>query len=540
MARKNAPRPARGTRDLLPADARRRRYVLDVLEDVFRSFGFEPLVTPAIENASTLLGKYGPDAERLIYRAGLGGKDDLGLRYDLTVPLARVVASEGDLPTPFRRYQIAPVWRGERPQRGRYREFVQADVDIVGTESVLADAEIIEVVVRALERLGLGASRTKINNRKLLNGIGRYAGVAEPLLPGLYRAIDKLDKIGLEGVRRELLAVGLPGDLLNRQRQAVGRWLEGKADRERLDADLRLAIPEGAPAGVGTRALPAFLDALAAFPQRADDPRVPDAETRSSARAAAMGASIAALRAETPDAELIDENTTARLLELLQLRGEPRALLAELESRLDDAEASRGITELRTVVDALDAAGVGAERYEVDFAMVRGLEYYTGTIFETVVEDPPIGSITGGGRYDELIGLFGRPSPACGTSLGVDRLVDVMEAAGLFPAELDAPTPQVLVSQFDEESRMDAVALASELRRAGLRCELVYEPGGLGGQIRFALQRGIPVMVIAGPDEIAAGEVTVKDLAAERQERVPRAALAEAVRAALEGDESAA
>lgn len=533
MARKSAPRPARGTRDLLPADARKRRYVVDVIEEVFRSFGFEPLVTPAVESASTLLGKYGPDAERLIYRAGLAGKDDLGLRYDLTVPLARVVASEPSLPKPFRRYQIAPVWRGERPQRGRYREFVQADIDIVGTSSVLADAEIIAVIATALERLGLAKSRSKINNRKLLNGIGRYAGVPEPLLPGLYRAIDKLDKIGLEGVRQELRAVGLPGDLLNRERQAVGRWLEGKADRERLDADLRLAIPEDVPAGVLASGLPAFLDALEDYPNGEAD-----RETAAEARREAMRRSIDALRAAYPDEALVSEEATERLLDLLQLRGEPRALLDELEARLDDEEASQGIDELRTVIDALDAAGIGAGRYEIDFAMVRGLAYYTGTIFETVVDEPPIGSITGGGRYDNLVGLFGSPQPAAGTSLGVDRLVVVMEEAGLFPPEVEAPTAQVLVALFDESTRMASVGLASRLREAGIRCELVYEPSGLGKQIRYALQRGIPLLVIAGPDEIEAGEVTLKDLAAESQERLPEAELVAALKRRLEADPS--
>lgn len=520
------PRLPRGMRDLLPEQARRRRLVVETLVETFERFGFEPLETPAVELASTLKGKYGPDAERLIYRAGLGAEDDLGLRYDLTVPLARAVAAYDALPRPFRRYQVAPVWRGERPQRGRYREFVQADVDIVGSSSLLADAEIIAVVVRALEALGLPATRTLVNNRKLVDAIGRYAGVAPALRPGLYRSIDKLDRIGLEGVRRELRAVGLPGELTNRMRQAVGRWLRGQADRARLAADLGAALgaddPDGARAGVE-----AFLDALTgAAPGPADAAR--DAAVED----AAVTAGTDALRRAFPAGRLIADDQTERLIDLLRIEGESDEVLATIARRLGDA-AGPGVDEIRAVLDALDAAGLDAARYAVDFRMVRGLEYYTGTIFETVVPEPPIGSITGGGRYDGLIRLFGPDLPAVGTSLGVDRLVDVLEALDRFPSSLAGATAEVLVARFGEGEARAAIAAAASLRAAGIRTELFLDEAPLGDQIRYALRRGMRAVVIAGPDEVAAGAVAVRNLEAGAQATVPEAELVAAVRAAL-------
>ncbi|MCB9175701.1 MAG: histidine--tRNA ligase [Caldilineae bacterium] len=524
-----APGTARGMRDLLPADMRRQLYVCGVLTEVFEAFGFEPLSTPAIERAETLLGKYGPDAERLIYRASLGREQSLALRYDHTVSTARVAATYDALPRPFKRYQIGPVWRGERPQRGRFREFTQADVDIIGEASVLADAEIVAIVITALDRLGFPASLTKLNNRKLLNGIGRFAGVPDGQLAGLYRAIDKLDKIGMDGVRRELRSVGLPGDLLNRERQAVDRWLRGTADRARLREDLGLAQDAaGAPIGANP-GIEAFLDALADFPEGAGT--TPALLERASA--VALDASIAVLRQLAPRDDLVPDGVTERLLELLQLSGAPRPLLDALGARLDDPGAREGIAELVRVMDALDAAGIDPERYAVDFAMVRGLDYYTGTIFETLVEEPPIGSITGGGRYDTLIGLFGTDLPAVGSSFGIDRLVDVMDTLDLFPASLAQPTTRVLVALFDDATAMASVEAASRLRRAGIPTELAFRAEGIGEQIRTALKREIPVLVILGPDEIAAGQATLRDLRRRVQRSVPLDDLVEVTQAIL-------
>lgn len=533
MASVTSPRLPRGMRDLLPADARRRQYVIDVLRSTFERFGFEPLETPALERLDTLTDKYGPEADRLIFRAGLGEDLDLGLRYDLTVPLARVCGMYDELPRPFRRYQIASLWRGERPQRGRYREFVQADIDIVGSTSLHADAEIILLIIDVLGQLGFGDNLTKINNRKLLQGIGRFAGVGDALLPGLFRAIDKLDKIGPEGVRLELRGVGLPGDLLNRQRQAIDRWLGAKADIERLGSDLAQALGDADSSGIAERAIPAFLDALAAEPQ--------DPLAASDARQRVMGTSLSALRREVPGGMLIADEVTERLLDLIGVGRvgaeggtDSSAVLDELETALEDDGSRAGITELRAVLTALEASDLPAERYTIDLAMVRGLDYYTGTIFETIITDPSIGSITGGGRYDRLLGLFGRDAPAVGTSLGVDRLVDAMQAKELFPAGIDSPSAEVLVARFGAEVANAGFALAADLRRDGVSTELYLDEDGIGDQIRYALKRGMRAVLIAGPDEIRDGTVSVRDLRAATQSAVPRGDVTAALRDLLQ------
>ncbi len=499
----------RGMRDLLPEAARRRQAVIRTLVQICERYGFEPLETPALELVDTLLGKYGPEAERLIYRAGLGEEKDLALRYDLSVPLARVSASYADLPRPFRRYQVAPVWRGERPQRGRYREFVQADLDIVGSSSSLADAEIITVVVRALEALGFPETLTKLNHRQLLAGIGRYVGVPEPQHPALLRAMDKLDRLGKEGLRLELAAVGLPTDLVTRQRQAVSRWLGGQADRERLARDLTAGLPADAPAE-GRAALQRFLDRLCAHPPEVDETA---AEVTSNQL---MAAAIADWRRVWPG-EVLPEDAIDRLLDLLELSGTNEDRLAALGHLLHDPASRQGLAELTDVLGHLAAVGLSESRLTVDVAMVRGLDYYTGTIFETVVTHPPIGSITGGGRYDGLVRLFGRDLPAVGTSFGVDRLVDVLTELGIEPLGADRPPADVLVARFDAATTAATLRLAEQWREAGVRAESYLELDPLGDQIRYALRRRIPFVALLGPDELAAGTVTVRDLARQKQ-----------------------
>lgn len=527
MSKPGAPALARGMRDLLPLEARRRQKVTDTLGDLFERHGYEPLETPALELEATLMGKYGPDAERLIFRAGLSGESGYALRYDLSVPLARACAMHGAIPKPFRRYQIAPVWRGERPQRGRYREFIQADFDLVGATGVLADAEIIQIVVLALQALGLPRSLTKINDRRVLNGIGRFAGMPAAMLPGLYRAIDKLDKIGFAGVRQELLAVGLSGDLLNRQRQAVDRWLSGKADRTTLEADLTKADDEGMGEAVRAQGIAAFLDALTDYPQNAAAGTAP-----AEARQVAIEASLVRLRNGVAADRIIPLSAVDRLLDLLALQDRPLPLLDALDRRLDDAEAAAGTADLRRILAILDAVGIGEDRCEIDFAMVRGLAYYNGSIFETVVPEPPIGSISGGGRYDGLIGLFGRDMPAVGSSLGVDRLVDVMVELNLFDDAALAP-PTAFVTLFGANDAPAAAGLAASLRSAGLRTILATEPGlSLGQQLRSADQLGCRWALIVGPDERDAGEVTVKDLDRGEQNRLPAGAAVDWLRQA--------
>jgi len=420
------PRLPRGMRDILPQKMLQRRYVMRVIENVFERFGFEPLQTPALELAQTLLGKYGPDAEKLIYDARhREGKEDLALRYDLSVPLSRVVAMNPELTKPFKRYQIAPVWRAERPQKGRYREFYQCDADIVGATSMLADAEIIAMIFAILSELGFKEFATKLNNRQVLTALGEYSGVPTELLGGLYRAIDKLEKIGRDGVRAEMVKNQIPA--------------------------------------------PAVEKILALLDLPTDD--------------------LAAWR-ET-------------------LRAYPRGIA--------------GIDELEQLTQYTRALGVNPARLQVDLTMVRGLEYYTGPIFETVVTEPKIGSLTGGGRYDGLIGLFSKTAlPATGTTIGIERIIDVMDELRMFPPNLGKTVTQVLVTVFDATQRAASIALGMELRAAGINTEVWYDAEGLGKQLKYAAAKAIPFALIAGPDENAAAVITLRDLNSGAQSQIAR------------------
>ena len=417
-------------RDILPDRMGVRQYAIGVLRETFERFGFQPLETPAMEYAETLTGKYGEEADRLLYQFEDRGGRRVGLRYDLTVPLCRVVASYPELPRPFKRYQIAPVWRAEKPQKGRYREFWQCDVDTVGSASMLADAELLGVATSALRRLGFASFRIKLNNRKLLVALAEYAGVPPAQAGGVYRAIDKREKVGVEAVEKELLEEGLP---------------------------------------------------------------------------------LAAAR---------------RLLELVQLRSDNATdLLAEVRRQLADYPLGvEGTNELEEVMRYAEALGVTAEECQIDLGMVRGLEYYTGPILEAVVERPRIGSLIGGGRYDRLVGLMGGGDvPATGLSFGLERLIDVLEELEMAPPEVRQRTAQVLVTVFGPETVAESLRLAQELRSAGLRTEVYLGTDRLGAQLRYASRRGIPFAVILGPDEMAQGEVTMKAMTGEGQERVPRA-----------------
>ncbi len=433
MANKVRAAVPRGMRDILPEQMIRRQYVIDVIRNVFEEFGFEPLSTPAIELSETLMGKYGPDAERLIYSTTYGdGKDKLALRYDLSVPLSRVVAMYPELPKPFKRYQIAPVWRAERPQKGRYREFYQCDADTVGSTSMLADAETLNIIYEILTRLGFKKFVMNINDRKILTGIGQFSGVPDELLGGLYRSIDKLDKIGLEGVRSELQRNNIPDDVID------------------------------------------------------------------------------------------------KLLGLLQIEGGNEAVLISLRDKLGNyPSALEGITELEEVVRYLKDLAIPEAFYKVKFAMVRGLEYYTGPIYETTIEEPKMPSITGGGRYDELIGLFlDRSYPAAGTTIGIERIIDAMEELNMFPPEVGKTVSQVLVTIFDETLVDASLQMANTLRKEGLKTELYFERDSLGTQLRYASKKGIPYVVILGPDELAADQVTLRNLSQKEQQTVKRAEVA--------------
>lgn len=435
------PRLPKGMRDFMPAEMIKREYVFGIVRDVFHLYGFEPLSTPVLELRETLMGKYGEDAEKLIFNAQHpGGKEELALRYDLTVPLARVVGQhESEITLPFKRYQLAPVWRAERPQKGRYREFYQCDVDIVGVADMSADAEVLGVVVTALRRLGFPTFTVKINNRKLLTAMGQYSGVPDAQLGDLYRSVDKFDKIGADGVKAELVERG------------------------------------------------------------------------------------------------IDAAATDRMMALL-VQADPGAdKLGILEDVMGDIPAAReGIRELRDLAGHLNSAGVPSQFLDTDFTMVRGLGYYTGPIFETVVTEPQIGSLSGGGRYDGLIGLFRKdPLPTTGVSLGIERIIDVMDELNLYPAHIGGTVVQVLVTVFSPDLRPSATALTAQLRADGIRTELMLQDKKLGQQFGVADKKGIPVVAVQGPDEAARGEVKLRRLRDGAEVIVSAAGIAEKVREML-------
>jgi histidyl-tRNA synthetase len=435
---------AKGTRDFLPAQMRNRMTVMRTIQRVFERFGFEPLSTPALERLDTLAGKYGDEGERLMFKIlargekGAEGKADLGLRYDLTVPMARVIAMNQDLRLPFKRWQMAPVWRAENPQRGRFREFWQCDCDIAGSTSPLADAECVAVAHAALTELGFHRFVVRLNDRRILRSMARLAGASSE--PGGVReaavlvAIDKLDKIGRDGVTAELEKAGLSADGVARL------WAV-------------LDVPRG--------------------------------------------------HVETLDA------------------------LAPL---LDD-EGRAGVATLRDVLALVLAHGVPNERVAVDPTLARGLDYYTGPVFETEVLEPKIGSISGGGRYDGLVGMFsGKPIPCVGVSLGMERIITVMEELGMLPAT--SAGAEVMVTVFHDDTRADAVRIATALRAAGIDAEIFLGAGKLGNQLKHADARHCRFAVVAGPDEIKATTATLKDLRTGSQRTLPVAELAAAIRAA--------
>ena len=414
-------------RDFLPEDVRRREYVVGIIRRVYERYGFEPLETPAAENVETLLGKYGDEGSKLIFKIlkrgehEKTGEADLALRYDLTVPLARVVAHhQAKLPRLFKRYQIQPVWRADRPARGRFREFYQCDVDSLGSTSPIVEAELCAAVSDALIELTFEGFRIRINHRQLLTTVLKRAGFAEERQSEALIILDKLDKIGEEGVVKEWVGKGL-GDGI-----AMGKAAE------LLMTHL------------------ATLDAVERFV--ADD---------ESGRAAA--------------------HNLRRIIEL-----------------------SQGTSAASKIV--------------FDGTLARGLSYYTGAIMEVNVADLA-GSLGGGGRYDNLIGMFaGQDIPACGFSLGLERILVVMAERGMFPATLASSPADVMVAVFDASSAAHAMRLAEHLRAAGLRVLVYPDADKIGKQIKYADGRGIPFVAMLGDDEINAGTVTVKHLAAQTQQ----------------------
>jgi histidyl-tRNA synthetase len=453
-------------RDFLPAEVRRREYVISVIREVYERYGFEPLETPAVENIETLLGKYGDEGNQLIFKIlkrgehERTGEADLALRYDLTVPLARVVAEYGErLPRFFKRYQIQPVWRADRPARGRFREFYQCDADAIGSRSMIVEAEICAAAGDALNELGFKNFTIRLNHRQVLAGVLERAGIATEKHADALVALDKLDKIGAEGVAKELIDRGVSGEA----GVMLLRFFEGVAGLEKASVTVDVGDAE---------------DERAAF-------------------------------------------NTAVLGRLVEFIGGHEA-------------GARGCDELRQILQFAEASGVGA-RIKLDPSLARGLSYYTGAILEINVPDLA-GSLGGGGRYDNLVGMFSKQSiPACGFSLGLERIVVVMTEREMFPRDLVATSADVLVTIWDEDSTADALALARELRAAGVRVDVYPGAEKLGKQLKYASAVGVPFVVVLGADERARGEVALKEMRTGEQQQIARVEIASIARERILG-----
>jgi histidyl-tRNA synthetase len=442
--------PARGMRDFLPEDVRKREYVIGVIKEVYERYGFEPLETPAAENIETLLGKYGEEGNQLIFKIlkrGVhegSGEADLALRYDLTVPLARVVAEYRDkLPKFFKRYQIQPVWRADRPARGRFREFYQCDVDVLGSRSMIVEAEICAAATEVLTRLGFSDFCVRLNHRKALTGILAVAGVALDKHDAALIALDKLDKIGAAGVKKEFAARG---------------------------------VDEGA----GDRLLSFFSD----------------------------------LSSLEDAAEIVADDKSQQAVS--------RAVLGRIVEFVHDNElGAQGVSELQSILNFTDALGL-SDRIKIDPSLARGLSYYTGAIMEINVKDLA-GSLGGGGRYDNLVGMFlGQDIPACGFSLGLERILVVMSEREMFPPRLGDSPADVMVTIWDEDSIAESIKLAQELRAVGLRVDLYPEADKLGKQLKYASTLKVRFVVVIGEDERAKGEVALKNMQSGEQRSVAR------------------
>lgn len=435
MAQK--PSIPKGTRDFGPVEMAKRNYIFDTIKEVYALYGFQQIETPAMETLQTLMGKYGEEGDKLLFKILNSGDymnkvsdEDLhslnslklaaklcekGLRYDLTVPFARyVVQHREELQLPFKRYQIQPVWRADRPQKGRYREFYQCDADVVGSDSLLNEVELMQIVDTVFTKFGVRVC-IKINNRKILTGIAEVIGEAEKIVD-ITVAIDKLDKIGLEKVNEELRNDGISEEAIEKLQPIIS--LSG-SNEEKL--------------------------------------------------------------------EVISQ------------------VLAGLEAGL------KGVEETRFILDTLKAVGLN-NAIELDLTLARGLNYYTGAIFEVKALDTPMGSITGGGRYDNLTGIFGLPGlSGVGISFGADRIYDVLNALDLYPKEAVNST-QVLFINFGETETAYCLPIVGKLRQAGIRSEIFPDKAKMKKQMSYANAKNIPFVVLAGENEMAAGKVTLKNM----------------------------
>jgi histidyl-tRNA synthetase len=435
MAQK--PSIPKGTRDFSPLEMARRNYIFNIIRDVFEKFGYRPIETPAMENLSTLLGKYGEEGDKLLFKILNSGDflkkvnpsdwenrdlnkvalaiSEKGLRYDLTVPFARyVVQHRNDIAFPFKRYQIQPVWRADRPQKGRYREFYQCDVDVVGSDSLFNEVELIRIIDEVFQRLNMNVV-IKLNNRKILSGMAEMIGESDKLME-ITAAIDKIDKIGIEHVFEELKERGISEE--------------------------------------GITNLEPFLNLSGHYVHKID-------------------------------------------------------CLKELVG--DSEDGSKGICEVQSVLKYLDELDIKAE-VELDQSLARGLNYYTGAIIEVKAKDVNIGSICGGGRYDNLTGIFGLPDVSgVGVSFGADRIYDVMSELELFPKELETSV-KVLLVNFGEKESVHSLKVLSEIQKAGISAELYPDTAKMKKQMKYADQKHIPYVVLIGEKEMETGEYTLKNM----------------------------
>ena len=431
MAQK--PSIPKGTRDFGQIEMARRNYIFDTIKSVFSLYGFQQIETPAMENLSTLMGKYGEEGDKLLFRIQNSGEKaalapEKGLRYDLTVPFARyVVQHREELQFPFKRFQIQPVWRADRPQKGRYREFYQCDVDVIGSDSLIGELELIQIVEEVYRRLGIRVC-LHINNRKILAGIAEVIGAPDKMID-ITVAIDKLDKIGVEAVNKELEERGLYAEQV------------------------------------------------------------------------------------------------AKLQPILNLSGSTQDKLTALRGILAESETGmKGIAEMEEVFRLIEATGVQLN-IELDLCLARGLNYYTGAIFEVKALDAQIGSITGGGRYDNLTGIFGLPNVSgVGISFGADRIYDVLTELDLFPKELQSAT-KVLFATFGQEELRYALTWVKALRAQGVAVEIYPEPAKMKKQMGYADAKQIPYVAIVGGDEMASNTVMLKNMATGEQKQVTLAEL---------------
>ena len=455
----NAPSIPKGTRDFGPEVMVRRNYIFSKIRSVFERYGYQPIETPSMENIETLTGKYGDEGDQLLfkilnsrqyearnkeelldtYKKSLEGNinskllTERALRYDLTVPFARfVVMNRNEISFPFKRYQIQPVWRADKPQRGRYREFYQCDVDVVGSDSLLNEVELVQIFDDVLTALKIPVV-VKINNRKILSGIAELAGVGERMMD-MTIAIDKLDKIGIDGVTKELRDKGFSDEAINK------------------------IVP--------------FFD---------------------------------------------DKNDSATRLSTM------RNFLASSETGM------KGLEELQFVFDYIARLGLSTAELEFDPTLARGLNYYTGAIFEVKVRDFQMGSICGGGRYDDLTGIFGLPNVSgVGISFGADRIYDVMQELKLFP-EGSAGTTKLLFANFGGDAELRSLELMKELRALDINCEIYPDDAKMKKQFKYADDKSIPFVAIIGEDEFKNGVVTIKNMKSGEQKSVSQNEIANAI-----------